>query len=357
MRLFFRAVSGFFAFLLLIGFVISCCMLLFLTTLQDTMNIRLGEAEVRRAAVITFWNVILLSFLCAVIDAIRRRIMIGRPVKRIADATERIMRGDFTVRIDKIRGLDPDDGFNAIIDRLNKMTEELSGLETLRTDFIANVSHELKTPLAVIRNYAALLREDDLSEEKRLELAANISESARRLSDLVTNILKLDKLENQQIFPERRVFDLGEQLRGCFLGFERVWEEKEIAVDPAIEEDVLVASDPELLSYVWNNLFSNAFKFTEPGGRVGLTLTTEGAFAVVRVSDTGCGIDRETGARIFEKFYQGDPSRAARGNGLGLALVKRVADITGCDISVESEVGRGSTFTVKLRKGYGDEES
>lgn len=235
------------------------------------------------------------------------------------------------------------------------MVEELSGLEPLCTDFIANVSHELKTPLAVIQNYATILQKPDLTEEKRIETAKTIFASTRNLSDLVTNILKLNKLENQQIYPERCVFDLGEQLFECLLDFENVWEQKGIESDTDIEEVVLVESDIELLTLVWNNLFSNALKFTETGGKVSLMLRSDGDLAVVRITDTGCGISKEAGEHIFEKFYQGDTSNAIRGNGLGLALVKRVVDITGCDISVESELGIGSTFTAKvMRKGDTD---
>ena len=132
------------------------------------------------------------------------------------------------------------------------------------------------------------------------------------------------------------------------MNFERVWEEKNIEIDTEIEEDVLIESDPELLTLVWNNLFSNAMKFTDSNGKVSLSLKTDGEFAVVRVSDTGCGISPEIGRHIFEKFYQGDTSHATQGNGLGLALVKRVADIVGGEISVSSELGNGSTFTVKI---------
>ncbi|MGN0704958.1 MAG: sensor histidine kinase, partial [Lentihominibacter sp.] len=123
-----------------------------------------------------------------------------------------------------------------------------------------------------------------------------------------------------------------------------------IEIDTDIEEEVFVESDAELLTLVWNNLFSNAMKFTEPGGRVSLSLKSEDSLAVVQVTDTGCGISPEVGRHIFEKFYQGDTSHATQGNGLGLALVKRVVDITEGDISVISEVGKGTTFTVKIKK-------
>lgn len=223
-------------------------------------------------------------------------------------------------------------------------------METLRADFIANVSHELKTPLAVIQNYGTMLQQRELPEEKRVEYAEAITESSKRLANLISNILKLNKLENQQIFPEKEVFDLGEQLCLCLLGFEGSWEEKRLEIETDIEEGVCVESDAELLSLVWNNLISNAIKFTEPEGRISLSLKKEGDMAVIKVGDTGCGISRDVGPHIFEKFYQGDASRATGGNGLGLALVKRVMDIVEGDISVESQVGEGSEFTVKIRR-------
>ena len=242
------------------------------------------------------------------------------------------------------------DGFNTIIDYFNRMAEELSGTETLRTDFISNVSHELKTPLAVIQNYGNMLAQPGLSEGQRREYAEAITDTSRRLANLITNILKLNKLENQQIFPTVRTYSLSEQLCECFLSFEGAWDAKNLEIETDLAENVMVDTDAELLSLVWNNLFSNAIKFTEPGGLVSLSLKTEGSLAIVTVSDTGCGISRETGAHIFEKFYQGDTSHAIQGNGLGLALVKRVIDIIGAEISVESEVGKGSTFIVKLKR-------
>ena len=238
--------------------------------------------------------------------------------------------------------------FSLIADYFNKMAEELSGTETLRTDFIANVSHELKTPLAVIQNYGTLLQQPDLPEEKRMEYAKAVTAASRRLANLITNILKLNKLENQKIYPAVARYDLGEQLCECLLSFEDVWEERNLEIDTDVEEGVLVDMDAELLSLVWNNLFSNAVKFTEPGGKISLSLKTEGDLAVVQVTDTGCGIPPEVGKHIFEKFYQGDTSHASQGNGLGLALVKRVIDIVGGEILVSSQIGKGSTFTVKL---------
>lgn len=337
-------------FFLLVAFVITCCTMLFVSTLTDTLNITLTDENISAAAKITFWNVALLSLIFTVIDSLRRKATVERPVKCITDAAEKIIQGDFSVRVKPQNKFGTDETFNRIIDCFNKMAEELGSVETLRTDFIANVSHEMKTPLAVMQNYGTLLQAPDLSEEKRIEYAKGITDGSRRMADMMTNILKLNRLENQQIYPEVSEFDLGEQLCECLLQYENVWEKADIEIETDIAEDVKVKADAELLGHVWNNLFSNAFKFTPSGGTVTVSLSTTDNHAVVKVQDTGCGMTPEVGAHIFEKFYQGDTSHSIQGNGLGLALVKRVIDIMQGEISVESSVGKGSVFTVKIRR-------
>ena len=352
-----RELSSFILFFLTVGFVVSCCMMLFLNVLAKEMGIIYTSENIAEAAKITFLNVIIITVLFKVADFIRRRIMIDRPVKIITDTAEKIMNWDFSARVEKMNGSGME-GFNKIGESINAMAEELSSVETLRTDFIANVSHEMKTPLTVMQNYGTLLQTPDLSEEKRIEYAKAITDASRRLADMMTNILKLNRLENQQIYPNPTTFNLGEQLCESLLQYESVWERKNIEIETEIADSVLVSADEELLLLVWNNLFSNAFKFTEDGGRVTLTLTADEKYATVRVSDTGCGMSAEVGAHIFEKFYQGDTSHSTQGNGLGLALVKRVIDIMQGEIGVESEVGIGTTFTVKIRRNEnGLEES
>lgn len=344
------AVYHYMVFFLLIAFVITCCMMLFLSTLSNELGVTLTRANLSAAAKLTFVNVVFLSLLFTVLDVVRRKFTFSIPIKKITGAAEKMTQGDFSTRIKPVRGGIGVDDFNQIIDCFNRLADELSGTETLRTDFIANVSHEIKTPLAVMQNYGTMLQQPGLSEEKRIEYAKSVTDACRRLAQLITNILKLNKLENQQIFPTVTEYDLGEQLCACLLQFENEWEKKNIEIDTAIADDVRVRADEELLSLVWNNLLSNAFKFTESGGRVGVYLRADGEYAVVRVSDTGCGIKPEVGAHIFEKFYQGDASRSTQGNGLGLALVKRVVDIMRGEIGVESVFGEGSAFTVKIRR-------
>lgn len=344
-----RSVWSFFIFFLLTAFIVTCCMLVFLNALMLEMKVNFTRDDIVIAARLTFGNVLLLTVLFTLVDSVRRKLTVERPVKRILQAADRMMKGDFSVRIKPPGDLISNGSFGEIIACFNKMAEELSGVETLRNDFVANVSHEIKTPLTVIQNYAMLLSQTGLPEDKRKEYAKAVIETTHRLTDLISNILKLNKLENQQIFPQSECYDLSEQLCECLLTFEDSWEKKGLNIQTEIADGVIVDSDREIMSLVWNNLFSNAIKFTEEEGTVFVSLKTENDTAVITVRDSGCGISKEAGKHIFDKFYQGDTFRASQGNGLGLALVKRIIDITGCEITVTSEVGKGSSFIIKMQ--------
>ena len=271
-----------------------------------------------------------------------------KPMKELAKAADKVAHGDFSVYIPPIHPSDRHDYLDLMFLDFNKMVAELGSIETMRTDFIANVSHEIKTPLAGIQNYAQLLRRPGLTREEQESCIASILSSTRRLSALVTNILKLNKLESQQIVPRCEPFDLCGQLSDCAMSFEPVWEEKQIVFEAELEDRATIYGDASLMELVWNDLLSNAFKFTEPGGLVTLRQTSDGAHVTVSVSDTGCGIAPEAQRHIFDKFYQGDTSHATEGNGLGLALVLRVLQLMDAAIQVESAEGRGTTFTVQI---------
>ena len=323
----------------LIAFVVTCSFYLFLSSMDFTRE------QIQENAILTFLNVLFLSLIFCIIDGVQRKIMIERPVKKILAVTEELAKGNFKARAEDISAIPGRNEFDIIAENINKMAQELSGIETLRTDFVSNVSHEIKTPLSVIGNYSTMLQSPDLSQEKRMEYAGAISDATGRLSELITNILKLNKLENQQIYPEKETYDLGE----CIVGFEDIWEKKNIELDTDIDDGLQITADKELLSLVWNNLLSNAFKFTEDGGTVKVTAHSVEGHIQVEVSDTGCGISEETGKHIFDKFYQGDTSHATKGNGLGLALVKRVIDICGAEITVKSVLGKGTSFSVLFK--------
>ena len=270
------------------------------------------------------------------------------PLHKMAEAAKKVAEGNFSVYVPTIHTADKLDYLDVMILDFNKMVEELGSIETLKTDFISNVSHEMKTPISIIKNYAELLQAEQIPEETRIEYAASLEDTAARLSSLIGNILKLNKLENQRIMPETETYDVCRQLCECILQFEDAWEEKGIELEAEIEDAAMVKADSSLMELVWNNLLGNAVKFTEAGGSVTVSQTSDESYIRVAVSDTGCGMSRESLQHIFDKFYQGDTSHSREGNGLGLALVKRVLELSDGDIQVVSEEGKGSTFTVTL---------
>lgn len=270
-----------------------------------------------------------------------------KPMRTVAQAARKVAEGDFSVRLEEAPEGGQKDEFSVLAEDFNTMVRELAGMETMRGDFISNVSHELKSPLAVISSSAASMGDGTLKAEQKEEYRRSILTAAERLNGLVTNILKLNKLENQEIYPAAQQYALDEQLREAILALEQLWDAKELELDIDLEE-LSIEADADLLELVWNNLLSNAIKFSAPAGLLRVTLRQEEAQAVVTVQDTGCGMDEETQKHIFEKFYQGDTSRACQGNGLGLALVKRVLDIVGGEVNVQSSPSEGSAFTVRL---------
>ena len=331
-------------FFLLISFVVTSSFLLFLNSMQ------IDYALLRQNALFTFGNIFFLSGFCCLAEWVLRKITVDKPIRLIREATRKMTAGDLTARIDTSQFTVASDDFNGIAADFNTMAEELSSTGALRTDFISNVSHELKTPLAVIRNYAKMLQSDQLSDAQRVEYAQGIDQATQRMTGLITNILKMNKLENQQISLQVQEYDVTEQVAECLLSFDDALERKNIDLQCEMDDRVLVTADPELLTLVWNNLLSNAVKFTPAGGQITVAVAPENEWAAVTVTDTGCGIDEKTAKHIFDKFYQGDTSHATEGNGLGLALVKRVIDLTGGEIAVSSTPGKGSAFTVRIRR-------
>ena len=273
-----------------------------------------------------------------------------KPMRRLSRAMRAVAQGDFTVSVQPVHKRNKFDYMDLMFEDFNRMVQELGSIETMKDDFIANVSHEIKTPLSVIRSYASALQKEGLSNQQRREYAQTIAAASESLSTLISNILKLNKLENQEIVPNAVPYDLTRQLSDCALYHEDEWEKKQIDFDAQLEERVMIVADESMLEIAFNNLISNAIKFTEPGGRVVLRQEKDGGEVVVTVSDTGCGMDEETIKHIFDKFYQGDTSHSGEGNGLGLALARRVIEISGGRIDVHSVPGEGSEFVVRLRR-------
>ena len=285
---------------------------------------------------------------CCVIVGVRN-VSFNRPVRYLGDAARQLAGGDFSVRVAPMRADGKKDYMEVLIDDFNTMAEELSGIEEMKNDFIGNVSHEIRTPVSVIQNYATFLLDDDLPADKRKEYAAGVIEATKRLSSLVSNILMLNKLETQEIIATSEAYNLSEQLCQCVFEVEEQLKTQGLEFEADLQDDTPVRYDPNMLEIVWKNLLANAIKFTELGDKVVLAQKNEGGSTTVTVTDTGCGMDEETQKRLFEKFYQGDTSHSQEGNGLGMPLVKRIVDLCDGRITVDSQPGGGTAITVRLK--------
>lgn len=268
------------------------------------------------------------------------------PIKKLGGAMDKIAEGDFSARLETKSSSKE---IKEIYSGFNMMAQELQSTEILQSDFVSTVSHEFKTPINAIEGYSMLLQNDDNLTEEQKEYVEKIIFNTKRLSSLTGSILLLSKLENQSIISNKTQFDLDEQIRKSLLALEGEWERKEIEFDIEMDDTDFVGNEA-LLHHIWDNLISNAIKFSFQGGEIKIRLYNLEERVIFTVSDNGIGINDESKKHIFDKFYQADHSHKQEGNGLGLALVKKIIDLEGGDISVESNTGCGCTFTVILNK-------
>lgn len=268
-----------------------------------------------------------------------------RPLRKLIDATKAVAEGNFDVRVE----VDGPYEMQRLTNSFNHMAKQLGGIETLRSDFVSNVSHEFKTPVTSIRGFARLLKKDTLTPAQRNEYLDIILLESERLSQLSGNVLLLSNLDNTDALPETAAFSLDEQLRQSILLLSPQLDKKQLEIEVDLAP-IAVTGSEELLKHVWLNLLNNAIKFTPDKGVIKVTATGTDEAATVTISDTGIGMDEEVQAHLFEKFYQGDVSHTTQGNGLGLSLVKRILDLSDGEIRIKSEKGQGTVFTVVLPK-------
>ncbi|MHB0864957.1 HAMP domain-containing sensor histidine kinase [Paenibacillus sp. SEL3] len=266
------------------------------------------------------------------------------PMMKLNHASKEIASGNFHVEVNvntRIREI------QEIFRNFNQMASELKSIEMMRNDFVTNISHEFKTPLTSIEGYATLLQDEGLAVEEREQYIQMILDSAKQLSTLSSNILRLSKLENQDRVTDRKLYRLDEQIRYVLLQYEQAWSEKEIELKLNLPKTSIYQNE-SLLTQVWSNLLSNAIKFTPANGSIEITITKLETEVAVSIKDSGMGMTPEVKKHIFDKFYQGDHTRAKEGNGLGLALVNRIVCLCNGQINVYSEPGQGSEFKVKF---------
>lgn len=269
-----------------------------------------------------------------------------RPIKQVEAAMEKISKGDFSVRLETKSNSKE---IKEIFSGFNMMAKELSSTEILQTDFVSNVSHEFKTPINAIEGYSMLLQDDENLTNEQKEYLEKIIFNTQRLSSLTGSVLLLSKLENKSIVSNKTKFDLDEQIRQSLLTLERQWENKNIEFDIEMDDTDFIGNEA-LLHHIWDNLLSNAIKFSDYGGEIKIQLKNHPDKIIFTISDQGIGISEDAKKHIFDKFYQADSSHKQEGNGLGLALVKKIIDLESGEISVKNNEDKGCTFTVVLKK-------
>lgn len=266
------------------------------------------------------------------------------PIKRIQDAMNEVSEGNLDIAVNEDSRFDEIEDINHAF---NIMVKELRSTEIIQSDFISSVSHEFKTPLSAIEGYTTMLQAEDLTEEERNEYTEKILFNTHRMTELVQNILLLSKLDNQGIERRKEEFLLDEQIRQEILATEMKWQEKNIDFD--IDLDVIrFYGNRSLISHVWSNLLGNAIKFSPNNGKIKMTLKRKDKEVVFTISDEGEGIKEDAKKYIFNKFYQSDTSHKQEGNGLGLALVKKIVNIYNGEVDVHNLEINGCEFIVRL---------
>ena len=269
-----------------------------------------------------------------------------KPITLFITQINRLASGDFRARLDfgrLVRSFRP---LQQLQDSFNLMAEELGNTEMLRSDFINNFSHEFKTPIVSIAGFAKLLKRGNLTEQQRLEYLDIIEEESLRLATMATNVLNMTKVENQGILSEVTTFNLSEQIRNCILMLEVKWSKKNIDFNIDFSEHTVTGGE-ELLMQLWINLIDNAIKFSPDEGTIGIDISETADRIAVSVTSSS-SIPTDQLHLIFNKFYQADESHSSEGSGIGLALVKRITQLHGGAVTVES--GSATTFTVTLPK-------
>lgn len=272
--------------------------------------------------------------------------IIIRPIQNICNAFDELSKGNFDVRVPTDQKVSE---IREMAQRFNAMAFDLSHIETLRNDFVADVSHEFKTPISAIEGYATLLQEPSMSKEKHDRYVKKILDNSRRLSNLSSSILMLSKLENQETVMHQTEYRLDEQLRKSVLDLEQKWTKKNIEFDIDLPRCVIYAN-AQLIEQVWSNIIDNAIKHSPANGMIQIRLEDTEEQVAVTVTDQGDGMTEEVQKHIFEKFYQADRSRTSEGNGLGLALVKRIVELCDGSVTVASAPMKGASFCVVLPK-------
>lgn len=328
-------INMFFTILVLVEFIVTIAFASFVQwVLESVLQITIPT---------TLFLLLVGAFMGSAIAFMVNRIFF-EPIQKLKDGMNDVSDGDFSVKIDTNS---PINEVKELYDSFDLMVKELSATEILQSDFMSNVSHEIKTPVNAIEGYAMLLESEEITPEEQQEYVEKILFNTKRLSELVGNVLLLSKIDNQAIPKNEKKFRLDEQIRQSIMQLETKWTEKDIELDVELEHTEFIGN-ATLLIHVWDNLINNAIKFNNHGGTVKLRLNSDADRVTFTIEDNGPGVSEDAIKHIFDKFYQADSSHRQEGNGLGLALVKRIVDLYEGDIKAENLPDTGCRFTVVL---------
>ena len=338
MKRFLYNLISYIVFLITVTVVVSIGILIFS---------KVKDFETSILAVFVLLYILFTALIFFIIDYIRRNIIIRKPLNDILDATNLISKGEFDIKLKPRHNYNNYDELDKIMININKMAIGLRNDEILKKDFISNFSHEIKTPIAIMNGYINLLKRNEMSKEERDEYIDKLYNSSINLSNLISNILKLNKLENSEI--ELNDVNLSNVLENVIISYDELINNNRINLDIDMDDRLIKYTNESFIQLIFSNLISNAIKFSKYEGIVEIKLKNKNDYIEFMVKDNGIGMSKDTIIHIFNRFYQGDTSHKTEGNGLGLLMVKKAIDRLGYKISIESEEEKGSTFIVDIR--------
>lgn len=338
MKRFLYNLISYIVFLITVTVVVSIGILIFS---------KVKDFETSILAIFVLLYILFTALIFFIIDYIRRNIIIQKPLNDILDATNLISKGEFDIKLKPRHNYNNYDELDKIMININKMAIGLRNDEILKKDFISNFSHEIKTPIAIMNGYINLLKRNEMSKEERDEYIDKLYNSSINLSNLISNILKLNKLENSEM--ELNDVNLSNVLENVIISYDELINNKKINLDIDMDDRLIKYTNESFIQLIFSNLISNAIKFSKYEGIVEIKLKNKNDYIEFIVKDNGIGMSKDTIIHIFNRFYQGDTSHKTEGNGLGLSMVKKAIDRLGYKISIESEEEKGSTFIVDIR--------
>ena len=338
MKRFLYNLISYIVFLITVTVVVSIGILIFS---------KVKDFETSILAIFVLLYILFTALIFFIIDYIRRNIIIQKPLNDILDATNLISKGEFDIKLKPRHNYNNYDELDKIMININKMAIGLRNDEILKKDFISNFSHEIKTPIAIMNGYINLLKRNEMSKEERDEYIDKLYNSSINLSNLISNILKLNKLENSEM--ELNDVNLSNVLENVIISYNELINNKKINLDIDMDDRLIKYTNESFIQLIFSNLISNAIKFSKYEGIVEIKLKNKNDYIEFMVKDNGIGMSKDTIIHIFNRFYQGDTSHKTEGNGLGLSMVKKAIDRLGYKISIESEEEKGSTFIVDIR--------